>query len=70
MNHPKPKPFIEKELRLSGEFSLEMLLNISFLRTPEKKKSLHNTLMITSITYLRMVLHFVDGAKKIKPCWN
>ena len=71
MNHPKPKPFVEKELRLSGEFSFKMLINISNLYTPLKKKGLlHSILMITSITYLRMVLRFVNEAKKNQPCSN
>ena len=65
MKYPKPKPFVEKELRLSGKFSFEMLKNINNLYTPVRKKLLHSILMITSITYLRMVLHFVNEAKKI-----
>ena len=33
-----PKPFIEKELRLSGKFSFEMLKNIDNLHSPVRKK--------------------------------
>ncbi len=38
MEHPKPKPFAEKELRLSGQFSFEQLITISTLCIPVKKK--------------------------------
>ena len=38
MKYSKPKPFVEKELRLSGEFSFEMLKNINNLYTPVRKK--------------------------------
>ena len=38
MKYPKPKPFVEKELRLSGKFSFEMLKNINNLYTPVRKK--------------------------------
>ena len=38
MKYPKPKPFVEKELRLSGKFSFEMLKNINNLDTPVRKK--------------------------------
>ena len=38
MKYPKPKPFVEKELRLSGHFSFEMLKNINNLYTPVRKK--------------------------------
>ncbi len=38
MKYPKPKPFVEKELRLSGNFSFEMLENINYLYTPVRKK--------------------------------
>ena len=65
MNHPKPEPYIEKELRLSGKFSFEMLTNIRNFYKPLKKKLLHSILMMTSITYLRMVLPFVNNTKKI-----
>ena len=66
MKHPKPKPFAEKEIRLSGQFSFELLKTVSNLFTPEKKKLLHTILMIISITYLIMVLHFVNETKRIK----
>ena len=38
MKYPKPKPFVEKELRISGKFSFEMLKNINNLYTPVRKK--------------------------------
>ena len=38
MKYPKPKPSIEKELRLSGKFSFETLKNINNLYTPVRKK--------------------------------
>ncbi|MAF81340.1 MAG: hypothetical protein CMK52_03235 [Proteobacteria bacterium] len=38
MKHPKPKPFVEKELRLSGKFSFEMVKDTNNLYTPLKKK--------------------------------
>ena len=38
MRYPKPTPFVEKELRLSGKFSFEMLRNIYNLYTPVRKK--------------------------------
>ena len=63
MKHLKPKPFAEKEIRLSGQFSFEVLKTISNLFTPEKKKFLQAILMIISITYLIMVLHFVNETK-------
>ena len=38
MKYPKPKPFVEKEFRLSGRFSFEILKNINNLHTPVRKK--------------------------------
>ena len=38
MKYPKPQPFVEKELRLSGKFSFEMLKNINNLYTPVRRK--------------------------------
>ncbi|MDA9688896.1 CYTH domain-containing protein [Betaproteobacteria bacterium] len=38
MKYPTPKPFVERELRLSGKFSNEMLINISNLDEPIKTK--------------------------------
>ncbi|MEL0214661.1 MAG: CYTH domain-containing protein [Burkholderiaceae bacterium] len=38
MKYPKPKPFAEKELRISGKFSFEILKNINNLYTPVRKK--------------------------------
>ena len=38
MKYPQPKPFAEKEIRLSGKFSFEMLKNINHLCTPVRKK--------------------------------
>ena len=38
MKYPKPKPFVEKELRLSGKFSFEMLRNINNLYAPVTRK--------------------------------
>ena len=38
MKYPKPQPFVEKELRLSGKFSFEMLKNMNNLYTPARKK--------------------------------
>jgi len=70
MKHANPKPFVEKELRLSGKFSFEMVKSTNNLYSPLKKKLLRNILMITIITYLRMVLHFVSEAKETQFCSN